>query len=56
LGVLFLAIADMVIKPRGDDAAVLVAGAAILARAAVVGGAAIRRRRHAEPRARAAKV
>ena len=44
LTILFLVVADMVIKPTGDDAGVLIAGAAILAAVAVLGAASIRRR------------
>ena len=40
---LFLMVADMVVKPSGDDGGVLVAGAAILAAVVVLGLAGIRR-------------
>ena len=48
LVILFLVVGDMVIKPTGDDAGTLIAGAAILAAAVVLGAAAIRRRSPAE--------
>ena len=44
LTILFLVVANMVIKPSGDDAGVLVAGAAILLAVLVLGAASIRRR------------
>jgi uncharacterized membrane protein len=44
LMILFLVVANMVVKPSGDDVAVLVVGAGILTMAAVVGAASIRRR------------
>ena len=40
---LFLVVASMVIKPTGDDGAVLAVGAAILAAAAVAGAVSVRR-------------
>lgn len=43
LVLLFVLVADMVIKPTGDDAGTLVAGAAILAAAALWAAAAVRR-------------
>lgn len=45
LGILFVVVADMAIKPTGDDAGVLVTGAAILALAAILGAASVRRGR-----------
>lgn len=44
LVILFLVVADMVIKPTGGDAGALVVGAAILAMAVILGAASIRRR------------
>ena len=44
LTILFLVVADMVIKPTGDDVGALIAGAVILAAAAMLGAASVRRR------------
>ena len=47
LTILFLVVADMVIKPTGDDPGVLIAGAAILAAVAAMGVASLRGGDHA---------
>ena len=44
LVILFLVVANMVVKPTGDDAGVLAAGAATLVMAAVLGAVSVRRR------------
>lgn len=56
LVILFLVVANMVIKPTGDDAEVVIATAAILATAAALGAASIRRRTEAKAAAEAAQA